>query len=88
MHRSVVAPDVLWSTDNDSANPDATAKYACAEHWRRAMSKFDVPIDKQATCDATINEVLKSVELQTKSHNHLVDHQVQTTKVILTYQGQ
>jgi hypothetical protein len=51
------------------------------------MNQFDVPIDKQATCDATINEVLKSVEVQNKQNNQLVDHQVQTTKVILTYQG-
>ena len=52
------------------------------------MSKFDVPIDKQATCDATISEVLKSVEAQNKHNTRLVDHQVQTTKVVLTYQEQ
>ena len=51
------------------------------------MSKFDVPIDKQATCDLTIGEILKSVEFHNKHGNVLVEHQIQTTQVILTYQG-
>jgi hypothetical protein len=52
------------------------------------MSKFDVPINKEATCDATVDEVLKSVEFHNKNGNLLVAHQIQATKVILTYEGQ
>ncbi len=52
------------------------------------MSKFDVPIDKEANCDTTIDEVLKSVEFQNKNGNLLVAHDIQATKVILTYEGQ
>ncbi len=51
------------------------------------MNQFDVPIDKQATCDATIGEVLKSVEIQNQHDNQLVGHRVLATKVVLTYQG-
>ena len=51
------------------------------------MNTFEIPIDKQATCDATISEVLKSVALQNQSNNVLIGHKVQSTKVILTYQG-
>jgi len=52
------------------------------------MSRFDVPIDKEATCETTIDEVLKSVEFQNKSDNLLVDHKIQAKRVILTYEGQ
>ena len=52
------------------------------------MNQFEVPIDKQPTCDKTIDEVLKSVEFQHEHNNILVSHQIQAAKVILTYEGQ